>query len=374
MKINNLEEGMIIKNYKELCHVLEIKPKSGRDKNNQLNILSQACEYERSGNQFKIIKVDKEKDINKIKQLEKLKKRGVRYIDDIEVLILSMLIKEHKGEMLISKTKLLRELTMVNKNYHFCKTRTNKLSAYLDIDQTLISEWYGLTDKMLQGNLTNAINRLTSRSLIDCNTVRMVCEQVADEPEIFEHIIVDEYDEEHKRYYEQSGCRMNFRLATDEESSSILRYEGEYKNGRQENDIIAKGEWQEYREYVNSRMLKVHKVSFYYNAYHIKYTPNNVRNVLDNINNCDEWEIRKTLNCDIIDNNMLNAVIRQQKYIGENGMVVLDIGYNRSNDKYIENNKTLNLNLIDKDNKSITIDIKGIKVNKQTTIDDKYIK
>lgn len=56
MKIHKLHAGMIIKNYKELCAILEIKIKSGNSKMIQLKELSRFVQYHKEG--FKII-IDK---------------------------------------------------------------------------------------------------------------------------------------------------------------------------------------------------------------------------------------------------------------------------------------------------------------------------
>ena len=60
MKIENLKEGMVIKNYKELCELLEIKPTTGRGKQNQLLLLNTWCDYHKQGNKFIIDNIFKE--------------------------------------------------------------------------------------------------------------------------------------------------------------------------------------------------------------------------------------------------------------------------------------------------------------------------
>ncbi|KQC91222.1 hypothetical protein AM596_15810 [Clostridium perfringens CP4] len=53
MEIENLTEGMEIKNYKELCNILNIKVSDGNSKKKQLNELERYCSYHRNG--FKYI-------------------------------------------------------------------------------------------------------------------------------------------------------------------------------------------------------------------------------------------------------------------------------------------------------------------------------
>ena len=44
MKIENLKEGMILKNYKELCRILEIEPIGGRKKQLRMKDLERYVE------------------------------------------------------------------------------------------------------------------------------------------------------------------------------------------------------------------------------------------------------------------------------------------------------------------------------------------
>lgn len=63
MKIDNLEKGMVIKNYKELCKMLEIKTTTGEAKQNQLKELAELVEYHKDGNKFVIDNIEKLSDV-----------------------------------------------------------------------------------------------------------------------------------------------------------------------------------------------------------------------------------------------------------------------------------------------------------------------
>lgn len=63
MKIENLEKGMVIKNYKELCKMLEIKTTTGEAKQNQLKELAELVEYHKDGNKFVIDNIEKLSDV-----------------------------------------------------------------------------------------------------------------------------------------------------------------------------------------------------------------------------------------------------------------------------------------------------------------------
>ena len=52
MNIENIKKGMVIKNYKELCKLISIKPTTGEAKQNQLNKLAELVEYHKEGNKI----------------------------------------------------------------------------------------------------------------------------------------------------------------------------------------------------------------------------------------------------------------------------------------------------------------------------------
>ena len=57
MKIENLKEGQIIKNYKVLCEILEIKYTKGNSRKYQLERLAKYVDYHKDGNKFIIDKI-----------------------------------------------------------------------------------------------------------------------------------------------------------------------------------------------------------------------------------------------------------------------------------------------------------------------------
>lgn len=73
MKIDNLKEGMIIKNYNDLCSILDTPKKQGNSKISQLKDLERYCEFHKEGNKFvvdDIYTTIKTKEAKKLKDLE----------------------------------------------------------------------------------------------------------------------------------------------------------------------------------------------------------------------------------------------------------------------------------------------------------------
>ncbi|MGL4453740.1 MAG: hypothetical protein ACRCTZ_21485 [Sarcina sp.] len=70
MNINNLKAGFIVKNYRELCLILEIKETTGNSKKAQLKELNRYCKYQQEGRKFIIEEIFNVTDI-KTKQERK---------------------------------------------------------------------------------------------------------------------------------------------------------------------------------------------------------------------------------------------------------------------------------------------------------------
>ena len=52
LNLENIKEGMVVKNYKEMCKLFDIKPKSGNSKISQLKDWECYFSYHKSGNKF----------------------------------------------------------------------------------------------------------------------------------------------------------------------------------------------------------------------------------------------------------------------------------------------------------------------------------
>ena len=69
MKFENLHEGQVFKNYKELCATLEIEPTDGSSKRAQFKDLDTYCLYHKEGHKIIIDEIFDEQNFNKLIQL-----------------------------------------------------------------------------------------------------------------------------------------------------------------------------------------------------------------------------------------------------------------------------------------------------------------
>lgn len=163
MKIENLKEGQIIKNYKELCTLLDIKVTSGNAKKSQLKDLERFISYEKENYKF-IIK--------EIYNQEKVKKIGIRnkYIEEIQNILVEYLYREtrdKKGSIILSLGNFLEILGMVNNNYAVGNRHKKELSQVLDINLFGVYYFYMNTRNEFKSIIERSLNNLQSRRVLN---------------------------------------------------------------------------------------------------------------------------------------------------------------------------------------------------------------
>lgn len=112
MNVDKLYEGMVVKNYKEMCNILgeNYYSASGKVKSNQLEKWQRFFSYENKGHKFIIKTIYSE-------PLPDMSKIRVLYTGIIELLIMQYLNDAESDEIFISKSKLYQYLGMASKRY-----------------------------------------------------------------------------------------------------------------------------------------------------------------------------------------------------------------------------------------------------------------
>lgn len=127
MNLSKIRVGETYKNYKELCHALGEKVMAGNSKKAQLKEWERYFSYTKEGHKFIITEIynePKERDDKRI-----LGNNAAYYIDYIEILLLNLFTEYAEQEqrtLLLSKSKLLYLLKMINTNYLFYRDKTNR--------------------------------------------------------------------------------------------------------------------------------------------------------------------------------------------------------------------------------------------------------
>ena len=118
--------GLLIKNYRELCLMLNLSNNGGTQKEANLKRIQRFCRYERQGYKYiikEIFETPKDKEY----------KRGnnSKYVKLIETLLLNEFIIKGKDELFFTKMQLFECLGMVNHSYRLnCYRKKEFLKEY----------------------------------------------------------------------------------------------------------------------------------------------------------------------------------------------------------------------------------------------------
>jgi hypothetical protein len=355
LDIENLHKGQLIKNYKELCKIINEDIKSGNSKKSQLHELSQYCKYHKNGNAFYIDEVYKCKKFIRAKN-------EVDYIKIIELLLLNILCQQ-KGKVFISRNKIYKTFKMINTNYIEYSQKQDQLSAATDIDRFNINEFYNSTNSTLHRNINKALDNLKKQALILWNEEIAVCQLYVkniDNFSIEKDIVMDENGDEDISYTAKTKMRYKHREASEDEKRFILKLEREYITshgfeGYQ--DIVAHGLWKKFKDSINQQLLKKYQIAFYYNCYNIIFNEDQILegyvDILKKILKSDINNKSELLNKKVAERllyNINNKYLKAKKDSQDNKKKTIhkqDTIERRLSDTYLNDNKELIKLLID---------------------------
>lgn len=162
MDITKLKSGDIIKNYKELCTLIQEEIKDGNAKKTQLKEFERYFQYEKHGQKFLILDVYDEPLPKNDKRKDGNRKIYVTYIESI---LLTYLYRLDNNTGNFTKKQLWQLLGMINQMYG--KVNIDDLQ---DIDSNItpweLNKFYQRCDYKLSSILFSALNSLKNRSLI----------------------------------------------------------------------------------------------------------------------------------------------------------------------------------------------------------------
>ena len=186
LNISALTEGLVVKNYKEMCGLLGCEINTGNSKKSQLKNWKRYFNYEKSGQKFIITEIYDtpfpSEDARKLKE-------GL-YVKYIELLLLKYLSSCEGYQTKITKSKLYQILGLTNVNYYQLKSSDNsyeianiKNTIKKNCD-TLITEFdihhfQQRAEAKLNKILYTALDSMSKRFLIKYHTeyiLRVHCE------------------------------------------------------------------------------------------------------------------------------------------------------------------------------------------------------
>lgn len=164
MNTEKIKSGDVVKNYKELCSLIEEEIKDGNSKKLQLKEFERYFQYEKHGQKFLILDVYDTPLPKNDKRKEGNRKLYVTYIESI---LLTYLYRLDDNTGYFTKKQLWYMLGMINQLYG--KVNINDLQEEIDsrITPWELSKFYQRCDYKLSSILFSALNSLKNRSLID---------------------------------------------------------------------------------------------------------------------------------------------------------------------------------------------------------------
>ncbi|WP_071121185.1 hypothetical protein [Romboutsia timonensis] len=167
-KIENLKVGQVIKNYKKLCNLLEIKTRTGEAKQIQLERLRNAIDYHKEGHKFVI---DKIKEIDEIEFIDK-RALGNNSETSIEIgdVILHKLLTEYCGQVVtITSNELLVRLMLMSKEYKKFLYETDAFRCEIGINYEYLRKYRLKIGTQLNKRIESALKRLKNSGYIYYN-------------------------------------------------------------------------------------------------------------------------------------------------------------------------------------------------------------
>jgi len=305
---NNLYVGLVIKNYKLMCQLLNEKEKNGKGRNYQFKKWQQYFEWEKQGYKFVIIAIHEEPI------LIVSEKGNNIYNIYIEKLILDLLVQKYQSNdefnqrIYLSRDQMLESLNMVNRNYHYVKYNAKDTANYIEVDMENIKEFFDINNRNFNNAVERALKRLSNRFLVNWQIVQTVAIKVEEE-------------EIYKWNKNEFVPKEIHRDATKEERELILLYESivaEEMGFDKKQNIYLCGKWLEFTDKVCKKLQEQESnILYYYKSYDIIFHEKVIQE-LDKINQYlleheERKDTKNTLNNTIIEQIEKNTKKRHEE-------------------------------------------------------------
>lgn len=282
MITNALEKGMVIKNYRELCKLLNQKECNGNSRKAQLKEFERYFSWEKSGQKYIITEIYDKPLPSKDKR-----KQGNNsiYVKCIEVLLMSLLATKQGYKYTLSQRQWWLTLGMINNKYGY--NTTEKQLELIELDPVIttyeINTFYDRTHRKLSDIFRSALKSLKNRKLIDFNYKTIVVREN-------EHIFFDDGDDDHV-YEEANDYTLYKILETEKEVLEEMGYDKFIQ-------VQLRYKTNQYYNRVKELLYERYGITNYYKQIEIIYTQKHIIKALPDV----ERELEKELlNTQIVD-------------------------------------------------------------------------
>lgn len=280
--------GMIIKNYKELCAILNEETKTGKAKQLQLKNWKRYFDWEKDGQKFIIVDI-----YDTPLPKEDLRRKGNNsiYKNYIELILLQYLSKQEGYRKTFTKRNWLELLGMINSKYGKEPKMKLKQLDYCINDQE-ITLFYIRSNKKLERVLHDALSNLQREKLIIVEYETII-------------VFVDERGKEHRF------------IANDYQKKKILQTERyilknvmQYKNMFY---VYIKNKSNEYYNKVNEKLHELYGWKYYYKQIKIIYDQPNIVDAIPSKEIMLQKEILNSKIVEFLNDNAKNVYEKKEK-------------------------------------------------------------
>lgn len=268
IKIENLNVGQCVKNYKILCGLLDEKNKTGKSKQLQIKEWERYFSNSRSGNKF-IIEAIYQEPKPKIDNRKSGNTNNNIYGIEIKELVIELLVA-NSGSINKSFSFFLNELGMVNNNYKFCEDKVTQLATLLKIDEYNIYEFYNLSRGNLRDIFETSLKQLEKKGILKWEKQLMVCiTQVEIEKNELNTIKLDGKDDFHARcikniiHREANLNEIKLARETEEKLLNDMDY-------RSISQIIYAGKYNDFKKKLQKLLFTKGNIDYLYSSYKIE--------------------------------------------------------------------------------------------------------
>ena len=280
--------GMVIKNYKELCAILNEEAKTGKAKQLQLKNWKRYFDWEKDGQKFIIVDI-----YDTPLPKEDLRRKGNNsiYKNYIELILLQYLSKQEGYRKTFTKRNWLELLGMINSKYGKEPKMKLKQLDYCINDQE-ITLFYIRSNKKLERVLHDALSNLQREKLIIVEYETVI-------------VSVDERGKEHRF------------IANDYQKKKILQTERyilknvmQYKNMFY---VYIKNKSNEYYNKVNEKLHELYGWKYYYKQIKIIYDQPNIVDAIPSKEVMLQKEILNSKIIEFLNDNAKNVYEKKEK-------------------------------------------------------------
>lgn len=340
MKIDELHEGRVFKNYKDLCNVLDIPIRSGNSKITQMKELERFCLLSRDGNKLVVQEVF---DI----PLPERKGRGGKniYGDLLTLLITDRLIEQWKSTgistVFMTRNDILKGASMINHNFSFCSANINPLSDLLKMNTNVIYDFFNSTSSTFSYSVEASLDALRKSSLLMYDKITMVRNS-------------------NGKHVKANYLEKEFILKCEKDTLEEMGY-------RDIPQVRVSRNWEKFKRKVSKKLKEDSnfRIDYYYTSYEITLNTHYIEAehntaLLDTLESINREEEKDKLNTIICNRLLENAKNRKTNTVPPSRMYPV-----RNHVSYVEDNQKLIDVLIDNKSEDVTASINSIKKSKK---------